>query len=175
MILAETARPSQMEITFDIPQWQETHLVLFSLRTAMCYWHSSSVSLSRETLFFLMLSASGSRSLSKALCLFGLHWEPLLNFLFVSCKTCKGTPQLLHLQLCSHNKVLKIKELAQGNCLIWERLYRQWTSVSQLRLMALSAVSCARRCLPKKILKNKFFFQPNICLYKTSPVCKEAH
>lgn len=163
MILAEPARPSQMEITFDIPQWQETHLVLFSLHTAMCYWHSSSVSLSRERLFFLILSASGSHFLSKAPCLFGLHGEPALNFLFVCCKTCEGTPQLLHLQLCSHSKVLKIKELARGDCLIWERLYRQWTSVSQLRLMALSAVSCARRCLPKKILKKKFFF-PTQCM-----------
>lgn len=51
MILAEAARPSQMEITFDTPQWQETHLVLFSLHAAMYYWHFSRVSFGRD--FFL--------------------------------------------------------------------------------------------------------------------------
>lgn len=131
----------------------------YLVSTQLCAIGTPPVYLFQERLFFfLILSASGSHFLSKAPCLFGLHGEPALNFLFVCCKTCEGTPQLLHLQLCSHSKVLKIKELARGDCLIWERLYRQWTSVSQLRLMALSAVSCARRCLPKKILKKKFFF-----------------
>lgn len=78
-------------------------------------------------------------------------------FCLSTVKRYKGAQQFMHLQLRSHNKVLKIKKLAQGNCLIWERLYRQWTSVSQLQLMALSSVSCARSSLPKKILRKKKF------------------
>lgn len=153
MILAETARPSQMEITFDTPQWQETHLVLFSLHAAMCYWHFSRAFL-RGIFFFNSQLVSVFSYLEQPSCL--IFTEALCWFFCLpTVKRYKGTQQFMHLQLCSHNKVLKIKKLAQGNCLIWERLYRQWTSVSQLRLMALSAVSCARSPLPKKILEKE--------------------